>query len=68
MCIRDRIKIVPVGIAYDNVKPKFRDGFAMCIEKPFDLDDFNFFLRKTIQKAEEKALKQVGRKLDDQLE
>jgi len=70
------IKILPIGIAYDNVKPKFRDRFAICIEKPFDLDDFsnasvddfNFYLRQSIQKAEEKALKQVGRKLDDQLE
>ena len=70
------IKIVPVGIAYDNVKPKFRDSFAICIEKPFNLDDFkdasvddfNFHLKSCIQKAELKALKQVGRKLDDQLE
>jgi len=70
------IKIVPVGIAYDNVKPKFRDRFSICIEKPFDLDDFsnasiddfNFHLKLCIQEAEVKALKQVGRKLDDQLE
>ena len=70
------IKIVPIGIAYDNVRPKFRDRFAICIEKPFDLDDFsdasindfNFHLKLCIQKAEVKALKQVGRKLDDQLE
>ena len=70
------IKIVPVGIAYDNVKPKFRDEFSICIEKPFDLDDFanasvdefNFYLKSCIQEAEVKALKQVGRKLDDQLE
>jgi len=70
------IKIVPIGIAYDNVKPKFRDRFAICIEEPFNLDDFsnasaddfNFYLKSCMQKAEEKALKQVGRKLDDQLE
>ena len=70
------IVIVPVGIAYDNLKPKFRDRFAICIEKPFNLDDFsdastndfNFYLKSCIQKAEVKALKQVGRKLDDQLE
>ena len=70
------IKILPIGIAYDNVKPKFRDRFAICIEKPFDLDDFanasaddfNFYLKSCIQEAEVKALKQVGRKLDDQLE
>ncbi len=70
------INIVPIGIAYENVKPKFRDRFAICIEKPLNLDDFynnsvdefNLYLKSRIQKAEEKALKQVGRKLDDQLE
>ena len=70
------IKIVPIGIAYENVKPKFRDRFAICIEKPFNLDDFtdasvnsfNFYLKSCLKKAEVKALKQVGRKLDDQLE
>jgi len=69
----DPIKIVPMGIAYENVRPKFRDSFAVCIEKPFNLDDFtdasvndfNFHLKSCIQKAEVKALKQVGRKLDD---
>jgi len=70
------IKIVPVGIAYNNVKPRFRDAFAICIEKPFNLDDFtnasvdnfNFYLKSLLQEAESTALKQVGRKLDDQLE
>ena len=31
------IKIIPIGIAYDNLKPKFRDKFAICIEKPLNL-------------------------------
>ena len=70
------IKIVPVGIAYSSPKPKFRDKFAICIEKAIDLDDFsdvsvddfNFHLKSCLQKAEVKALKQIGRKLDDQLE
>ncbi len=70
------IKIVPIGIAYDNIKPKFRDRFAICIGKPFNLDDFsntspddfNSHLKLCIQKAEERALKLVGRKLDDRLE
>jgi len=72
----DPIKIVPIGIAYENVKPKLRDRFAICIEKPFNLDnftnnsvdDFNLHLKSCLQKAEVKALKQVGRKLYDQLE
>jgi len=70
------IKIVPIGIAYDNVRPKFRDRFAICIEKPFDLDDFsnvsandfNCYLMSCIKKAEVKALNLVGRRLDDRLE
>ena len=70
------IKIVPIGIAYDNVQPKFRDKFAICIEKPLNLDDFsdataddfNFYLYSCIQKAEFKALNLLGRKMDDQLE
>ena len=70
------IKILPVGIAYENINPKFRDRFAICIEKPFNLDDFsnasvndfNFYLKSCIDKAELKALKHVGRKLYDQLE
>ena len=63
------IKIVPIGIAYDNESPKFRDKFALCIEKPLDLDDFsavsvdsfNSSLSKSIKKAELKALDLVGR-------
>tara|TARA_B100000674_G_scaffold401169_1_gene346928 strand:+ start:62 stop:757 length:696 start_codon:yes stop_codon:yes gene_type:complete len=70
------IKIVPVGIAYENEKPKFRDRFAICIEEPLNLDDFsnassedfNFYLKSCIQKAEVKALNLIGRKLDDRLE
>ena len=70
------IKIVPIGIAYENIKPKFRDGFAICIEEPFNLDnfsdasseDFNFYLKSCLQKAEVKALNLIGRKLDDRLE
>ncbi len=70
------IKIVPIGIAYDNFKPKFRDRFSIFIEKPINLDDFsdtsvddfNFYLRSCLYKAEVKALKRIGRKLDDQLE
>jgi len=69
------IQILPVGIAYDNVKPKFRDRFAICIDKPLNLDDFsdataddfNLYLKSCLQKAEVKALKLVGRNLDDQL-
>ena len=72
----ESIKIVPIGIAYDNIKPKFRDRFAICIEKPLNLDDFtnssvddfNYYLKSRLQKGEIKALNLVGRKLDDRLE
>ena len=63
------IKIVPIGIAYNHVTPKVRDSFALCIEKPLNLDDFslsstddfNNYLSKSIKKAELKALTLVGR-------
>ena len=66
---RKQIKILPIGIAYRNINPKFRDGFALCIEKPLDLDDFlkssneefNNSLSKIINKAELKALCLIGR-------
>ncbi len=66
---RKKIKILPIGIAYRNINPKFRDGFALCIEKPLDLDDFlkssneefNNSLSKIINKAELKALCLIGR-------
>ncbi len=63
------IKIVPIGIAYNHINPKVRDSFALCIEKPLNLDDFslsstddfNNYLSKSIKKAELKALTLVGR-------
>ncbi len=63
------IKIVPIGIAYNNVTPNFRDKFALCIEEPIELDEFskssidefNSTLSKSIKKAELKALTLVGR-------
>ena len=63
------IKILPVGIAYNNVNPKFRGRFALCIEKPLDLDDFssssieefNSSLGNSIKKAEYEALSLLGR-------
>tara|TARA_Y100001978_G_scaffold200345_1_gene216438 strand:- start:1483 stop:2157 length:675 start_codon:yes stop_codon:yes gene_type:complete len=65
----DPIKIVPIGIAYSRINPKFRDRFALCVEKPLNLDDFssssinefNSSLIKNIKKAELKALTLVGR-------
>ena len=64
-----QVNIVPIGIAYDNVIPRFRGKVTLCIEKPLDINDFsdesikdfNILLRKRINNAELKALNHVGR-------
>ena len=63
------VQIVPVGIAYSRINPRFRDEVALCIEKPinltdfdeFTIHDFNKLLRKKINNAESNALALVGR-------
>tara|TARA_Y100001970_G_scaffold294021_1_gene445933 strand:- start:4400 stop:5074 length:675 start_codon:yes stop_codon:yes gene_type:complete len=63
------VHVVPIGIAYNEVIPKFRGKVALCIEEPFNLDnfsnisidEFNNSLRNKINNAELKALNQVGR-------
>ena len=63
------VHIVPIGIAYSRINPRFRDQVALCIDKPLDLkdfdgfsiNDFNNILRNKINKAELNALGLVGR-------
>ena len=63
------ITIVPIGIAYSNVTPKFRDTFCLSLGQPISMDDclnltikeFNEFLNEKMIKAEKIALKNVGR-------
>jgi len=63
------VSVVPIGIAYDEVIPKFRGKVALCIEEPLSIDnfagqsinEFNDCLRKKINNAELKALSLVGR-------
>ena len=63
------VHIVPIGIAYSRINPRFRDQVALCIEKPITLDDFEGFsindfnniLRNKINEAELNALGLVGR-------
>jgi len=63
------VYIVPIGIAYSRINPRFRDQVALCIEKPINLSDFdgssisdlNNILRNKINEAEINALGQVGR-------
>ena len=63
------VQIVPIGIAYSRINPRFRDQVALCIEKPLNLNDFdgssindfNNVLRNKINEAELNALGLVGR-------
>ena len=61
--------IIPIGIAYSKVSPKFRSEFCLSIGKPIVINDylnitieeFNKFLNEKMTKEEEIALKNVGR-------
>ena len=64
------IKIVPVGLAYSEVIPKFCGSSSICFSKPIiiskDFDqstnDFNIALSKSMRSAEQSALLAVGRR------
>ena len=63
------ITIIPIGIAYSSVTPKFRGKVSLCFGEPLQINDylnlgirdFNNFLNKKMVKAEKIALKNVGR-------
>ncbi|MBO8234068.1 1-acyl-sn-glycerol-3-phosphate acyltransferase [Prochlorococcus marinus XMU1419] len=63
------ITIVPIGIAYSNVSPKFRSKFCLSFGKPIEINDnskipineFNGFLNDEMFKQEKIALINVGR-------
>ena len=63
------IVIVPIGIAYSKVSPKFRSDFCLSLGTPIAMTDylnltikeFNNFLNEKMIKAEKVALKNVGR-------
>ena len=63
------ITIIPIGIAYSRISPRFRDQFCLSFGQPISMDDnfnltikeFNEFLNEKMIKAEELALKSVGR-------
>ena len=65
----DSIIIIPIGIAYSNVSPKFRSQFCLSLGKPmlindylkFTKDEFNKLLSEKLIKEEGIALKNVGR-------
>ena len=63
------ITIIPIGIAYSKVSPRFRDKASLCFGEPLSInnhlnlsiEDFNKILNKEMNKAERIALKNVGR-------
>ena len=63
------ITIIPIGIAYSKVSPRFRDKFSLCFGDPLFINanlnlsnkEFNKILYKKMIKAEKIALKNVGR-------
>ncbi len=63
------IFVIPIGIAYSRVSPRFRDKFCLSIGKPLLIDDylnisiqeFNTILNEEMIQEEKKALKNVGR-------
>ncbi len=64
------IKIVPVGLAYSEVKPRFLGSSSICFSKPMliskefkqSTNDFNISLSKSMRSAEQSALLAVGRR------
>ena len=65
----ESIIIVPIGIAYSNVTPKFRSKFCLSFGQPISFNDylklnieeFNTLLQEKMINAEKIALKNVGR-------
>ena len=63
------ITIVPIGIAYSEISPKFRSKVSLCFGDPITMNNhldlsivqFNEILYKKMRKAEKIALKNVGR-------
>ena len=66
---KESIFIIPIGIAYNKVFPKFRSKFCLSLGQPIAINDclnlsineFNQFLNEKMMKEEEIALKNVGR-------
>ena len=63
------ITILPVGIAYSEVSPKFRSEFCLSFGQPIVMNDylnttieaFNKLLNEKMTNEEDTALKNVGR-------
>ena len=65
----DSIIVIPIGIAYSKISPKFRDEFCLSFGKPIVISDylnitveeFNQLLNKKMNQEEKIALNNVGR-------
>tara|TARA_B100000945_G_scaffold261734_1_gene220126 strand:+ start:114 stop:728 length:615 start_codon:yes stop_codon:yes gene_type:complete len=65
----ESIIIIPIGIAYSKVSPKFRDDFCLSFGKPmamsdylnFTVKEFNQLLNEKMNQEEKIALNNVGR-------
>ena len=63
------ISIIPIGIAYSEVSPRFRGKVSICFGEPLiihdqidlSINEFNETLHKKMTTAENEALKDVGR-------
>ena len=63
------IIVLPIGIAYSDVSPKFRGKVSLCLGEPLfinehsdlSINEFNKLLIKKMTTAEEEALKVLGR-------
>ena len=66
---KESITIIPIGIAYSRIPPKFRSELCLSFGKPIVMKDyldlsikeFNEFLNEKMKKEEEIALNNVGR-------
>ena len=64
------VSIIPVGLAYSEVIPKFYGSASICFSEPIVIsknfkqstNDFNIALSKSMRTAEESALLAVGRR------
>ena len=65
----DSINIIPIGIAYSELSPKFRSQFCLSLGKPMsiknylkmNIKEFNKILHEKMIEEEKIALKNVGR-------
>ena len=65
----DSINIIPIGIAYSDLSPKFRSQFCLSLGKPMsiknylkmNIKEFNKILHEKMIEEEKIALKNVGR-------